>query len=115
MNDKEKNDRYEDLKNAGYFLAQRIYNAENTGIKGIKDLIKKYTGRLFNYIHNNKVSEFLLYLEKICASIYIQPPKETIEFLRARGTRKFREYALAFMMGFMSDKKEKYKKGGQSE
>lgn len=119
MNDKkvtDSPDRLEELKNAGYFLAQKIYASENTGSKNIKDLIKKYTGRMFNYIHNNKASEFLLYIQKMCASIYIQPPKATIELLRAQEPRKFKEYALAFMMGFMSDKKDKKdEKGGKGE
>jgi len=114
MNEKDKKDVYDQLKDAGFIMAQNIYRAENTGIDGIEDLIKKYTGRLFNYIHNGKVAEFLLYLEKMCAGIYIQPPKPTIELLRAQNTRRFKEYALAFMMGFMADKKQA-KEGGQNE
>lgn len=107
-------DQLDKLKYAGYGLAQQIYLSENTGTSNIKDLIKKYTGRMFNYIHNNKASEFLLYLQKICASIYYQPPQATIELLRAQDARKFKKYALAFMMGFMSDK-NKDEKGGNDE
>lgn len=115
MNDNERNDTIEQLKKAGYSLAQAIYKSENTSIRDIKDLIKKYTGRMFNYIHNNKASEFLLYIQKICASIYIQPHIAAIELLRAQDARKFKKYALAFMLGFMSDKYKKNGKGGKDE
>jgi hypothetical protein len=116
MNDNEKNDPIEKLKKAGFLLAQALYKSDNTDIRNIRDLIKKNTGRMFNYIHNNKPSEFLLYVQKICASIYCQPPKDAIELLRAQDARKFKKYALAFMMGFMSDKKEKkVEQGGNDE
>lgn len=115
MNEKDESDIYDRLKNAGYSLAMALYKADNNGINSIKDLIKKYSGRMFNYIHNNRVSEFILYLEKICASIYIQPPKNTIELLKAENPKIFKGYALAFMMGFMAEKKNDNQKGGLSE
>ena len=111
----EEKDIYDRLETAGYLMAQDIYRAENSGISTIESMIKKYTGRMLNYIRNNKKVEFILYLEKICAGIYIQPRKNIIDILKASDTRKFQELALAFMMGFMSDKKKENEKGGKSE
>ena len=115
MMSNEEKDIYDLLKEAGCSMAQYIYSAESSGISTIKSMIKKYTGRMLNYIRNNKKVEFILYLEKIYASIYKQPHKNVIDILRAADTRRFQEYALAFMMGFMSDKKKENPKGGKSE
>lgn len=109
---KEDRDIYDRLKVAGYWLAQDIYKADG-GISNIKELVKKYTGKMFNYIHNNKKDEFILYLQKIYAGISKQPHKELMEILREQEGRKLKEYCLAFMMGFMSKKEEK--RGGKSE
>jgi hypothetical protein len=93
------------LKNAGYWLAQDIYKDTNNRISNIDDLIKKYSGRIFNYIHNNSKLEFILYLQKLYASVSIQPNKYLMEILKEEDNQKFQEYSLAFMMGFLSNKK----------
>lgn len=111
MSNKER-DIYDSLKYAGFYLTQAIYKAEKIGVDKLDDLIKKYTARMFNYIHNKRQVEFLVYLEKIYASISLQPQKDIIEMLRVQQTRKFQKYALAFMMGFMSEPKKDNERGG---
>lgn len=101
----DENDILTDLKHKGYRLAQGIYKSESR--YKLDDIIKKYCWKMFNYIYANKKLEFIFYIERLYASHGIQPPKILIEFLQEQNLMKFKEFALAFMMGFISDKKEK--------
>jgi len=103
MSDNE-NDILNRFKNTGYYLAQDIYNNKKE-IDSIEKLIKKYTSKMFNYIHSNRVHEFVFYLEKIYADNNQQPSKILIEILKIKDHRKFKDYSLSFIMGFMSPKK----------
>lgn len=101
----DKNDILTDFKNSGYWLTQGIYKKESR--YKLDDIIKKYCWKMFNYIYANKKLEFIFYLERLYASHGIQPSKYLIEILRVQNLTKFKEHALAFMMGFISDKEEK--------
>ena len=99
-------DLHRELKNAGFWLAQQVYQDPVNKISNLDALVKKFSGRLFNYIHNNRKIEFILYLQKIYAGISVQPNARLLDILKENDNQIFKEYALAFMMGFLSGNKK---------
>lgn len=108
-------DVHEEIKKEGYWLAQALYEKGEGTIKNLEDLVRKYSGRLFTYIRCNRKLETILQLEKLYASVAKQPGKHVLDILKEQDSKKFQEYALAFMMGFLSNKKEDDKKGGKND
>ena len=111
------NEKIERLKSSGYSFAQKIYNSDST--KELKNIIQGYAWKLFNYIYTNKKDRFVEYLERICASYRFECGYNIDAILKVISLSQFRDFALAFMCGFLSEKKNNSKiqqnEGGSNE
>lgn len=96
----------ERLKGSGYCFVEALYESSSSKLNTLQDVIKKYSWKLFNYIFTGKKDFFVEYLERICASHQMNCGFNIDEILSAVTREEFREYALAFMCGFLSENKK---------
>lgn len=105
-------ERVERLKKSGNGFVQKLYKYSGN-LDNLEDIIKKYSWKMFNFIFTGKKGAFVEYLERICASNQIKCGFDIDGILSATTREEFRENALAFMCGFLSEKKSR-EEGGKN-
>ncbi len=95
------------IKAKGKNLAEKLY--EKNPRWELKDIIHK-SWKLYNYIYTGKKEAFVEYLQRLCISQEILPEEYELQtILQAKTRKEFRELALAFMCGFITNP-QKHKK-----